>query len=67
MFELAMEEAGVEPGECLHVGDSYTADYLGAVKTGMQALYLDRNGREEHDCPTIGDLRGVIDFLDEGH
>ena len=39
----ALELAGCEPGEVLHVGDS-TADVEGARSAGVRVLLLDRTG-----------------------
>ena len=57
--------AGVGKEACIHIGDSYGADYQGALNAGLQALLLDRTGTGEGDCPKIGDLRGVVRFLQE--
>ncbi|MDQ2688855.1 MAG: HAD family hydrolase [Chloroflexota bacterium] len=42
-YRLALEEAGVAPGEALMVGDSYRADVRGAWSAGMDAVWLDRH------------------------
>jgi putative hydrolase of the HAD superfamily len=63
MFRLAIAESDLPAISCLHVGDSYRADYLGAKGVGMRAVLLDREGTSEHDCPTISDLAGIEDFL----
>lgn len=36
---------GVEPGEVLHVGDSWEFDVCAAQDAGMEALYLNREGK----------------------
>ncbi|MBI4278399.1 MAG: HAD-IA family hydrolase, partial [Armatimonadetes bacterium] len=38
IFHLAVERAGVAPGEAVHVGDTYSVDYLGARVAGLLAL-----------------------------
>lgn len=42
-FRLALEQAGVEPGAGLMVGDSYRADVRGAWGAGMDAVWLNRH------------------------
>jgi putative hydrolase of the HAD superfamily len=37
--------AGVEPADVLHVGDDPLADVVGALRAGMQAVWLNRDGR----------------------
>lgn len=52
-FEVALDRAGVLPGEALMVGDSYRADVRGAWGAGMDALWLDRA-----EGPSINALGG---------
>jgi putative hydrolase of the HAD superfamily len=63
IFDLAVEFAGVPRKECVHVGDSYGADYQGARGAGLQAILLDRSGRDPNRCPKIRDLREIYDYL----
>jgi HAD superfamily hydrolase (TIGR01509 family) len=41
-FQMALDQAAVEPSEALMVGDSYRADVRGAWAAGMDAVWLDR-------------------------
>lgn len=43
-FLALAHELGVEPAECLFVGDSVEHDVVGAESVGMQALLIDRYG-----------------------
>lgn len=65
IFLLALEKAGVDPSEALHVGDSYLSDVQGARNVGVNALLLDREGiaEEVDDCPKIDSLLGVLEHL----
>jgi putative hydrolase of the HAD superfamily len=45
IFEVALELAGCEPGEALHVGDTLEEDIEGARAAGIRALLIDREGR----------------------
>ncbi len=56
IFELACARLGVEPGECVHVGDHHYADILGATSVGMTAVLIDRHG--------VDDTGTAIDCLD---
>lgn len=64
IFRRAVERLGVEPGECLHVGDSPLDDYRGAESAGIGALLLDRHGLFSNGYRRITDLRGIHGFLD---
>jgi FMN phosphatase YigB (HAD superfamily) len=43
-FAAALEQAGVEAAEALHVGDSERADVRGATAAGITPVLLDRSG-----------------------
>jgi len=45
IFAHALDQAGIAPGDALHVGDSLGDDYQGAMAAGVNALLLDRDGR----------------------
>lgn len=64
VFLHALERAGCDPGEAVHVGDSWEGDYLGALGAGMNAIWLNRAGRNApQPCRQIRDLRGLIPLL----
>src|SRR3954452_11814418 len=44
IFERALELAGCEPGEALHVGDTAEEDVTGARAAGIRSLLIDRDG-----------------------
>jgi len=45
-FYLKMcHEMGVQPGQVVHVGDSWQFDFVAPGEVGIQAFYLDRNGQ----------------------
>jgi putative hydrolase of the HAD superfamily len=43
------EEMGVEPSQIIHVGDNWQFDFLNARQAGVNALYLDRSGRNHQE------------------
>jgi putative hydrolase of the HAD superfamily len=45
IFRLAARRLGVEPGECVFIGDNPMADVIGAADAGMQAVWF-RCGQE---------------------
>jgi putative hydrolase of the HAD superfamily len=45
IFSVALELAGCEPGEALHVGDTEEEDVAGARAAGIRPLLIDRKGR----------------------
>jgi putative hydrolase of the HAD superfamily len=55
------EEMSVEPGQVVHVGDSWQFDFVNAQQAGINALYIDRSGGNHQD--SLGDLTRLKDFL----
>jgi len=53
IFDHTLRTLGVGPERCLYVGDSYTADYLGAGSAGIRCLLVDPRG----DAPIRADDR----------
>ena len=67
IFELALEQAGVEPSRVVHVGDTYQADILGARRAGIRGIMLDRRGGEHQDHEAITNLGELYPLLfDQG-
>ena len=65
IFGLACERLGVAPSECVHVGDHYYSDYVGATAAGMGAVLIDRHGwiANPGTAPlirTLGDLEAAL-------
>jgi putative hydrolase of the HAD superfamily len=64
LYRLALQRAGVQPHEAIHVGDSYYADVRGARAAGIHPVLIDRQGRAPAvDCTVIGDLRELEPLL----
>lgn len=45
IYKLALERAGVDPDEAIHVGDSPTLDVEPATSVGIHGVLVDRTGR----------------------
>lgn len=64
IFELALERAGVEAAETMHVGDHYYADIMGARSVGITPVLLDRKGAvSQSDCLVINSLHELVNYL----
>jgi HAD superfamily hydrolase (TIGR01549 family) len=65
IFLGALQRAGVEPVEALHVGDQYETDVKGARGVGIQPVLLDRDGlmTDIQDCMRIEGLVELVDFV----
>jgi putative hydrolase of the HAD superfamily len=69
IFRIALERAGIEPEDCLYVGDNYYDDAVGAEAVGMKALVVNRFeslGVEElSGCRIIRDISDILPYLEE--
>lgn len=45
IFAQLLRQAGVRPMEVLHIGDDPLADVIGATRSGLQAVWLNRESR----------------------
>jgi HAD superfamily hydrolase (TIGR01509 family) len=46
IYAALLKMAGVEAAQVLHIGDDPLADVIGATRAGMQAVWVNRDGRE---------------------
>lgn len=61
IFEDALARVHCSPEDALHVGDSWESDYRGAIGAGMNAIWLNREGRPAPSpCVEVRDLGGVF-------
>ena len=57
IFKAALESMKAEAGQSLYVGDVGSVDYVGATKSGMQAILLDVCGAyKQTDYPRVESL-----------
>ncbi|OQW30038.1 MAG: hypothetical protein A4E19_10790 [Nitrospira sp. SG-bin1] len=64
IFHIALEKHAVDPEEALHIGDSLRDDLEGAMKVGIHAALLDRDGKHSGgDMRTIKSLEEVSPLL----
>ena len=69
IFEWALEQADVDPGSVIHVGDHLDADVEGARGVGIAGVLIDRAGRyRPEDLPdgtplirSLGELLPLVD------
>lgn len=65
IFLAALERAGVNASEAIHVGDQYRFDVVGARGVGIAPILIDRYNLypEVGDCPRIRSLSEVAEYL----
>jgi len=56
-YEQICKIMGKKPWNAIHVGDHYEFDYLVPKSLGMEAYYLDRDGKRPKDRFTVKNLR----------
>ncbi len=65
LFETAMRETGSVPGNCVMVGDTYSADVVGGNMAGMRTVLVDLYDNQQdhyHDCTAV--IRDINEFPD---
>ena len=65
IFQTALQRAGVDASEAIHVGDQYKIDVVGARGAGITPILIDRYNfhPEITDCPRIHSLSELSDYL----
>jgi len=66
IFHEGTGRLGLEPGECLYVGDLYPVDVVGARGAGMEALLLDPTGTMDHPVDRIPSVLDLPRYLSAG-
>jgi putative hydrolase of the HAD superfamily len=57
IFEAALRSLGVPPEESIYIGDVYSVDYLGAKRSGIEAILFDVAGAyRDRDLPRVESL-----------
>lgn len=46
LFEMALKKTGLNPDEVIHIGDSLSSDVAGAGSVGIDAILVNRAGKE---------------------
>ncbi|ACJ15485.1 predicted Hydrolase [Thermococcus onnurineus NA1] len=69
MFEKPLKAFGVEPGEAIHIGDTYAEDFEGALKMGMWAVWINPEAEEVKRIHERGfevpSVEGILEVLGE--
>lgn len=63
VFQRALELAGAEPGQAVHVGDSLENDVRGALGAGIRPLLLVREGETPPGVETVRSLLEVSSLI----
>ncbi|MBA7475836.1 Phosphoglycolate phosphatase [subsurface metagenome] len=65
IFLAALDKAGVNASEAVHVGDQYKLDVIGARAVGINPILVDRYDiyPEVSDCPRIHNLTELAQYL----
>lgn len=66
IFRMAVDRLGLEPRQCLYVGDLYPVDVVGARNAGLRAVLVDPFGRMEGAVDRVTSVRELPDYLKGG-
>lgn len=56
IFQIALEDTGLQPAEVVYIGDDPFLDYQAARNAGLHSLHLDRHNRFSHHDDRITSL-----------
>lgn len=67
IFRHALDLLGIRAAQAAHVGDSFTADIVGAASVGMRAVWVNRQADApprtdvpHHDCRSLRDVLALV-------
>ncbi|MBI1729316.1 HAD-IA family hydrolase [Candidatus Acetothermia bacterium] len=64
IFEAALQRAGCQPQEAIHIGDRWVEDIEGARNAGIKPVLLDRKSEHPHaSCARVQTLEEIFQFL----
>ena len=65
IFLAALQQAGVNASEAVHIGDQYKVDVIGARGVGITPILIDRHDLYPgvSDCPRIHSLAELTEYL----
>ena len=64
LFEFALKRAGISPDEVLHIGDSLSSDIKGANSVGINAIWINRSGKDIPDnVIAVANLMEVLSYI----
>ncbi len=62
IFRLALKRCGFAAKQCVHVGDNYEQDVIGALNVGINPVLIDRKGKvATSNFPRIENLEELLD------
>ncbi len=69
MFRKPLEAFGIEPGEAIHIGDTYAEDFEGALRAGLWAVWINPEAEEIRRIHGRGfevpSVEGILEVLEE--
>lgn len=63
IFEYAVSLLGVDKSECLMVGDNVMTDILGANRTGIKSVWINRENAEKNSIQPTYEIQHLQDLL----
>ena len=63
IFHEGTSRLGLDPGECLYVGDLYPVDVVGARNAGLEAVLVDPTGKLDRPVEKVGSVLELPELL----
>lgn len=63
LFEYVLKATGLNPEQVVHIGDSLSSDIKGAASVGIDAIWINRGGRNVPDgVKAVGNLMEILEM-----
>ncbi len=64
IFNEALIKSGLSSEEVIHIGDSYSTDYIGADPLGIKVILIDRDAKNEKEYVTaVKTLKDALNYI----
>lgn len=64
IFQFALERAGVNAHQAMHIGDSYPGDVLGGHEAGLSVIFFNPDGdANPHDFPEVRHMAELLAMI----
>lgn len=63
IYKYTCLQLGLEPEECVYVGDNYRIDVLGSMNAGLKPIYVQRTDETHTDVQTIHEIKELLDLF----
>jgi putative hydrolase of the HAD superfamily len=57
LFEIPLHRFGIQPQQCVYIGDNYERDIIPCLELGIHTVLIHRGGKHDSAVPKMGDKK----------